>query len=78
MDVAKVFNRGHSQMVRLPKEFRFNSDEVYISKHNGKVILSEKDKREDFKKALDGIFGCCPDLDVGRDAINDEPREVNL
>jgi antitoxin VapB len=32
METAKVFMNGHSQAVRLPKEFRFDSKEVYIKK----------------------------------------------
>jgi len=38
MKVAKLFQNGQSQAVRLPKEFRFEGDEVYIKK-SGKVIL---------------------------------------
>ena len=37
---AKVFMNGRSQAVRLPKEFRFNSDEVWVQKQGDKVILS--------------------------------------
>ena len=39
MDKAKVFWSGRSQAVRLPKEFRFDSDEVRIRKHGRAVIL---------------------------------------
>jgi antitoxin VapB len=39
---AKIFQNGHSQAVRLPKEFRFDSTEVYIDKEGDKVILSPK------------------------------------
>lgn len=41
---AKVFNNGGSQAVRLPAEFRFDSDEVYIRRDTttGDVILSKK------------------------------------
>lgn len=41
---AKVFETGRSQAVRLPKEFRFNTDEVYITRENGKVVLIPKPK----------------------------------
>jgi antitoxin VapB len=30
METAKIFWSGRSQAVRLPKEFRFDSDEVRI------------------------------------------------
>ena len=39
---AKIFMNGRSQAVRLPKEYRFNSDEVYITKQGQNIILSEK------------------------------------
>jgi antitoxin VapB len=32
MTVAKVFENGRSQAVRLPKEYRFSSDEVVINR----------------------------------------------
>ncbi|MDP3561146.1 MAG: type II toxin-antitoxin system VapB family antitoxin [Legionellaceae bacterium] len=38
MKTAKLFQNGQSQAVRLPKEFRFEGDEVYIKK-SGKVVL---------------------------------------
>lgn len=39
MDTAKIFKHGGSQAVRLPKEFRFDSDEVRIRRHGTAVIL---------------------------------------
>lgn len=40
---ARVFMNGQSQAVRIPKEFRFNADEVFISRNeNGDIVLSEK------------------------------------
>ena len=39
---AKIFMTGRSQAVRLPKEFRFDGDEVYIERCGDKVILSPK------------------------------------
>lgn len=37
---AKIFKHGGSQAVRLPKEFRFEVDEVDIRKDGDAVILS--------------------------------------
>jgi antitoxin VapB len=37
---AKVFMNGRSQAVRLPKECRFDCDEVFVEKRGDKVILS--------------------------------------
>lgn len=39
---AKVFFTNRSQAVRLPKEFQFEVDEVYISRDGDKVILSPR------------------------------------
>jgi len=39
METAKLFKNGKSQAVRLPKEFRFGSDRVYIKRVGEAVIL---------------------------------------
>ena len=39
MNTAKLFMNGRSQAVRLPREFRFDGDEVYIKKVGDAVIL---------------------------------------
>lgn len=41
MATAKVFQSGNSQAVRLPKEFRFNTEEVEIYRRDDEVILRE-------------------------------------
>lgn len=42
--VAKLFKNGASQAVRLPAEFRFEGDEVFIAKNEvtGDVVLSAR------------------------------------
>lgn len=37
--VARVFRSGNSQAVRLPREFRFDVEEVEISREGDAVIL---------------------------------------
>ena len=39
MKTAKLFQNGQSQAVRLPKEFRFDGDEVFIKKAGNVVVL---------------------------------------
>ena len=39
MDNAKVFWSGRSQAVRLPKEFRFEGESVFIKKTGNAIIL---------------------------------------
>ncbi|MGA9539118.1 MAG: type II toxin-antitoxin system VapB family antitoxin [Desulfobacterales bacterium] len=43
MQTAKVFINGRSQAVRLPKEFRFSGDDVFINKIGKIVLLIPKD-----------------------------------
>lgn len=43
MKTAKVFITGRSQAVRLPKEFRFTGDDVFINKIGNIVVLIPKD-----------------------------------
>ena len=40
--MAKVFRNGASQAVRLPKEFRFETDEVCIKRVGSAVLLFPK------------------------------------
>ena len=39
---AKVFMNNRNQAVRLPKEFQFNTREVFIRKEGNDVILSPR------------------------------------
>ncbi|HKC15290.1 MAG TPA: type II toxin-antitoxin system VapB family antitoxin [Steroidobacteraceae bacterium] len=39
---AKIFMNNRSQAVRLPKEFQFNTSEVFIRKKGDEVILSAR------------------------------------
>ena len=39
MTIAKIFQHGGSQAVRLPKAFRFEGSEVSIEKHGDEVVL---------------------------------------
>jgi antitoxin VapB len=39
MKTAKLFQNGQSQAVRLPKEFRFEGDEVIIKRSGNAVVL---------------------------------------
>ena len=43
METAKIFENGRSQAVRLPKEFRFVGDEVFVQKLGHAVMLYPKD-----------------------------------
>lgn len=42
MAVAKVFNSGNSQAVRMPKEYRFSTETVEITRQGDGVLLMPK------------------------------------
>lgn len=47
---AKVFMSGNSQAVRLPKEFRFDSNEVEIFRRDDEVVLRAPER--DMQRAV--------------------------
>ena len=54
MLAAKVFENGRSQVVRLPKEYRFHCDEVMVNKIGDVLILLPKNSKWDsFITAID-------------------------
>ena len=54
MMTAKVFENGRSQAVRLPKECRFNTDEVAVNRIGDIVLLMPKtSKWSSFMQAID-------------------------
>lgn len=74
METAKIFQNGRSQAVRLPKEFRFFGDEVYIKKVGNIVMLYPKESV--WKTFVDGVNGFSDDfLADGREQRIQSPRE---
>ena len=53
METAKVFENGRSQAVRLPKKFRFTTDEVVVQRLGASLVLTPKDKQ--WESFLNGI-----------------------
>jgi antitoxin VapB len=43
MKTAKLFKNGQSQAVRLPKEFRFDGDTVFIKRVGNVIVLIPTD-----------------------------------
>jgi antitoxin VapB len=54
---AKVFWSGRSQAVRIPKEFRFDTDEVTIRRQGRMVILEAKEALPNDWSWLDKLSG---------------------
>ena len=69
MGTAKVFWTGRSQAVRLPKEFRFEGDEVRIRRHGNAVILEPLAEDWSWLDALAGRL----DEDFIQ-AVNEQPE----
>lgn len=65
MDIAKVFMSGRSQAVRLPKEYRFDTDEVIIRRTPEGILLVPKPAQR-LGDALAAAFDRLP-LDGGAD-----------
>ena len=60
MATARVFKSGNSQAVRLPKEFRFASDEVEIFRRGNEVVLLEEPRG--MKRLIDLLAGMPDDV----------------
>ena len=72
---AKIFMNGRSQAVRLPAEFRFDADEVFIRKDSrtGDVILSEKGAKQ---KNWDRFLELRKSTKVPDDFLSPEERHL--
>jgi antitoxin VapB len=71
---AKVFMSGRSQAVRIPAEFRFSSNEVYIRRdpRNGDLILSQA------PASLAEIFAALDEVGVPDDFLTPSDRAQGL
>jgi antitoxin VapB len=74
---ARVFMNGRSQAVRIPAEFRFSTDEVYVRQdpQTGDLILSESPSNwHDIFAALDEA-NFPPEFMADRQQGDSEDRE---
>ena len=76
MKTAKLFKNGESQAVRLPKEFRFAGDEVYIKRVGSAVVLLPKARSWD--TLLESLSKFPPDFMSEREQPPMEERRENL
>lgn len=72
--IAKLFKNGASQAVRLPVEFRFKGDEVYITRDDatGDVVLSSRPGA----KAWNEFFELLHTTDAPADFMSERPLNV--
>ena len=72
MATARIFMNGNSQAVRLPKDFRFDTDEVEILRRGDELVLRKK--RQNLKQAFELLTEMPEDFfDDGR---QDPPPEI--
>ena len=72
--VAKLFKNGASQAVRLPAEFRFEGEEVYVTRDDatGDVVLSNRPGA----KAWNEFFELLHSVNVPADFMAERPLNV--
>ena len=74
MKTAKLFRNGQSQAVRLPKEFRFDDDKVYVKKSGNVVVLiPAKDSWDTLFQSLDKFSD---DFMAEREQPKEQEREA--
>ncbi len=74
METAKIFANGKSQAVRLPKDFRFSGNEVFVKKVGDAVMLFPKERS--WQTFLNGLNSFTPDCyEDGRDYEHIAERE---
>ncbi|MBP5586313.1 MAG: AbrB/MazE/SpoVT family DNA-binding domain-containing protein [Lentisphaeria bacterium] len=67
MDIAKVVTSGHSQVVRIPRKFRFKASQVKISRKGNQIILSPVSQEDKLNAFL--AVPPCPDFKIERDSV---------
>lgn len=60
--MAKVFNSGNSQAIRLPKALRLRTKTVQIEKTGRGLLILDPKAEAQRVKALSRLYGACPDF----------------
>ena len=77
MPTAKVFMSGNSQAIRLPKNMRFDTDEVEITRHGDVLIIRSSRSRPTLASAFDALTSIGDDfLPEGRQQGQAQEREA--
>ena len=73
MQTAKIFINGRSQAVRLPKDFRFSGNDVFIKKIGKMVVLLPKD--DPWSSLVNSLDQFTEDFMNNRNQPNQDSRE---
>ncbi|NKB24670.1 MAG: AbrB/MazE/SpoVT family DNA-binding domain-containing protein [Kiritimatiellae bacterium] len=73
MKTAKLFKNGQSQAVRLPKEFRFEGNSVFINRIGNYVVLVPQN--DSWKSMFDATKEFSNDFMADRDQGKQAERE---
>lgn len=70
---AKLFMNGRSQAVRLPANYRFDCDEVYIRRdpETGGVLISKK------PGSWEGFFSMLDNTDIPDDFMKERDNDLS-
>jgi antitoxin VapB len=63
MAKTRIFKSGNSQAVRLPKEFRFDVDEVEIVRRGDEVVIRKPPRN--LRRAFETLASMPPDFMAG-------------
>ena len=74
MKTAKLFRNGQSQAVRLPKEFRFKGEEVYIKKCGSAVVLIPL--TNSWESLIESLYKFSEDFMTDREQPAQQERET--
>ncbi len=74
--VAKVFKSGNSQAVRLPREFRIDTDQVYIRREGAMIILTPRPSNWD--GFLDGCEPLSEDFSATGTPLPEDIKRIEL
>ena len=74
MKTAKLFKNGQSQAVRLPREFRFEGNSVFIQRIGRQVVLTPREE-DPWAPMFEAAKRFSPDFMSERDQGEQAPRE---
>ncbi len=73
MKIAKLFKNGQSQAVRLPKEFRFSGNTVYVKKLGSTLVLLPTD--HPWESLFNSLQKFTPEFMENREQPDEQIRE---